>query len=648
MAEKLEMMSSNIIQENIDYIAEKFPNALKEVMENGKLVKKIDFDVLKQELSTVVIDDKQERYQMTWPDKKKSILLANSRTNNILRPFNSESIEFESTKNLYIEGDNLEVLKIIRETYLGKIRMIYIDPPYNTGADFVYSDKFNQSEDEYLNSSGHYDEYGNRLFQNTDSSGKFHTNWLNMIYTRLKLAKDLLSDDGIIYISIDDNEVDNLKKICTEIFGERNFLGCAGRITKKSNNKGDHWAPNFDYILTFAKNIDSSHPFTGGANIDAYNLVEEEGPRKGEKYQLVRLYMSSIKNRNPEQRFWIECPDGSKIIPPGSTFPPERPNLGDGIWRWTRKKYEAEKDRIVIKKVSSSNLLDENRQPAKWNVFTKTYLNDVLDNSSAKPNSFIEGHINQIASHELGKLGIPFDYAKPTTLIKYLLAVTQIKENDIVLDFFSGSSSTADAVMQYNYENKFNVRFIMVQLDEMIDQKEKAYKFLQSLNKPEKITELGKERIKRAGKKIKEEAGILDQDLDFGFRVLKLDSSNMNDVFYNPNLLNQNMLDQLVGNVKEDRTPLDLLFQVMLELGIELSAKIEEKKLLGKKYFVVNENDIVACFDDGINDELVKELAKIKSIYAVFKDSAFTTDSANINCEQIFKSISPSTTIKVI
>ena len=354
--DKLKMHSPNKVDENIAKIGKLFPNCLTEVKnEDGEVVRAIDFDMLRQELSSVIVEGNEERYQFTWPDKKKSILLANAPIAETLRPCREESVDFDNTENLYIEGDNLDVLKLLQETYLGKVRMIYIDPPYNTGRDaFVYNDNFNISLENYKSLSGVFDTDGNIVYEiknNNVANGRFHTDWLNMLYPRLKIAKDLLSDDGVIFISIDDNEVDNLKKICSEIFGEENFVGCAGRITKKSNNKGDFWAPNFDYLITFVKNRECAVEFTGGANIDSYNLIEEDGPRKGEHYQLVRLYMSSIQNRNPEQRFWIECPDGSKIIPPGTTFPPERPNLGDGIWRWSRTTFEANKDKIVIKQV---------------------------------------------------------------------------------------------------------------------------------------------------------------------------------------------------------------------------------------------------------------------------------------------------------
>ena len=645
--DKLKMHSVNKVDENVERIGRLFPNCVTETIVDDKLTKVIDFEMLKQELSSVVVEGRDERYQFTWPDKKKSILLANAPIAKTLRPCLDESVDFDTTENLYIEGDNLDVLKLLQETYLGKVKMIYIDPPYNTGRDaFVYNDVFSMQMKSFAEASGQRDEDGNVLFDfrpNNEANGRFHTDWLNMMYTRLKLAKDLLSDEGIIFISIDDNEVDNLKKICTEIFGESNFIGCAGRITKKSNNKGDFWAPNFDYILTYAKNKMLAAPFIGEANVDAYNLVDDEGPRAGEKYQLVRLYMSSLQNRNPEQRFWIDCPDGSKIIPPGKTFPPERPVLGDGIWRWSRITYEENIDRIVVKAVKSSNLIDEEGKPAKWNVFTKTYLNDVIDKASAKPNSFIEEHINQNASHELNALDIPFDYAKPTSLIQYLMSIAKIGNGDIVLDFFSGSASTADAVMQLNASDNGTRKFLMVQVPETTDEKTEAYKAGYK-----NICQIGKERIRRAGVKIKEEAGLTAQNLDIGFRVLKCDSTNMKDVYYNPTEYTPTLFSSLTDNIKDDRTPEDLLFQVMLDLGVVLSSRIEETIVAGKRVFSVADGYLIACFDEKVTEETVKAIAQRKPYYAVFRDNSMANDSVATNFEQIFATYSPSTVRKVL
>lgn len=626
---KLDMQSIDIVDENIERISELFPNVIVEST-NGKA---IDFELLKQELSKEIVDGAKEKYQLTWPGKKEAIVNANTPSKNTLRPIKEKSVDFDNTKNIYVEGDNLEVLKILQESYLNKVKMIYIDPPYNTGTDFIYNDSYSKNKESELIESGLIDENGNRLTSNNQANGRFHSDWISMMYSRLKVARNLLSDNGVIFISIDDNEVDNLKKICNEIFGENNFVGCAGRITKKSNNKGDYWAPNFDYILTYTKNIDAGEGFLGGINYESYNLIEEDGPRKGEKYQLVRLYMSSLQNRNPEQRFWITCPDGSKIIPPGSTFPPERPVLGDGIWRWTRKKFEEEKDKIVIKKVKSSNLLNQDGKPAEWNVYTKTYLNDVIKNSSAKPNSFIENYINQMSSHELNKLGIPFDYAKPTALIKFLIDICKVKDDEIVMDFFSGSASTADALLQYNAEKNINARYVMVQLPELIDEKQSAYTQGYKV-----ITDIGEERIRRAAKKVKEETNA---NIDYGFRVYKTDSSNMKDVFYKPNDLEQSQLRLFESNIKEDRTTDDLLTQVILDLGLTLDLDIEERMIGNNKVYYVAGNSLVACFDDNIDINIVDKICECEPYKVVFKDSAFKYDNDKINLEERFKKLLP-------
>lgn len=632
----MKMETTNKTLENLQKLKKMFPEVFTEAKdENGEIVTAVDAKKLEQILSTKVIDG-DECYDFTWVGKKQAVVEACKPIRKTLRPCREESVDWENTQNLYIEGDNLDVLKLLQESYLNKVKMIYIDPPYNTGSDFIYNDTFTQNLKEYNSARHLFDEQGLRLKKVTDTDGNYHSKWCSMMYPRLKMAQKLLSEDGVIFISIDDHEQANLKKICDEIFGEGNFVGCVGRITKKSNNKGDFWAPNFDYMLTYVKNVEYATPFSGGVNKGAYNLIEESGDRKGEAYQLVRLYMSSIRNRNPEQRFWIECPDGSKIIPPGSTFPPERPKLGDGIWRWTRQTFEENKDRIVIKKVRSSNLLDENKKPAQWNVYTKTYLNDVIANSTAKPNNFIEDYINQIASHELNDLCIPFDYAKPSPLIKYLIEVSQIKATDIILDFFSGSATTAHAVMQLNAEDGGNRKFIMVQVPEPCDEKSE-YK---------NICEIGKERIRRAGEKIVADTGRTD--LDIGFRVFKLDSSNMKDVYYAPADYSQTMLEKMASNIKDDRTPEDLLYACMLEWGIELSLPHKVENIAGFDVHIVNDGVLVACFDAGVSEEAVKQIAEMKPVRAVFRDSGFATDAARVNVGEIFELKSPHTTVKVI
>ncbi|HHE3586590.1 site-specific DNA-methyltransferase [Pasteurella multocida] len=645
MSKELKMHTNNLVAKNIEKLTALFPNCITETQNaEGKIIKGVDFDLLRQELSETIIEGDKERYRLDWVGKKEAILTANAPIAKTLRPCREESVNFDTTQNLFIEGDNLDALKLLQETYLGKVKMIYIDPPYNTGNDFIYNDDFAETVDDFLARSNQVDEEGNRLVTNTESNGRFHSDWLSMMYSRLKLARNLLTDDGVIFISIDDNEQANLKRICDEIFGNNNFIGCAGRITKKSNNKGDFWAPNFDYLMTYTKNIFCAIPFFGGANVAAYNLLETEGPRKGEYYQLVRLYMSTIQNRNPEQRYWIECPDGSKIIPPGNTFPPDRPELGDGIWRWTKKKFEEEKSKIVIKKVRSSNLINEDGLPSVWNVFTKTYLNDVIANSSAKPNSFIEDHINQKGSHEINALGIPFDYSKPTSLIEYLMQISKINDRDIILDFFAGSSTTAHAVMRLNAEDGGNRRFIMVQLPEKTEEKSEAYKAGYQT-----IAGISKERIRRAGNKILADyvgkEGI-DQ-LDIGFRVLKIDSSNMKEVYYTPDNLSQTLLDHMESNIKEDRSAEDLLFQVMLDWGIELSLPIEQKSVGNSILYYVGGNSLVACFDT-LTLDVINEIAKHQPLRVVSCESAIQYDQDKTNIKERFKQLSPETDVRFL
>lgn len=662
MADKLEMMSSNIIQENIDYIACKFPNALKEVMEDGKLVRKIDFDVLKQELSSVVIDDKQERYQMTWPDKKKSILLANSRINATLRPDKEKSVDFDNTKNLYIEGDNLDVLKLLRETYLGKIKMILIDPPYNTGSDLVYEDDFSKSSEEYLINSGQYDDQGNRMYQNNDTNGRFHTDWLNMLYPRLKIAKDLLSDEGIILIHIDENEFVNLINICNEIFGRKNYIENFIWIKNSTKNLSKTTSTNHEYVICYSKDkkvlentsllrvqkpgLEEVQKILKIANNEHRSFEKTEKELK--KFYSTRPDLKGISNYDKVdygatdsagqkrlKAYTLDNASAPKSTGRGATYEVIHPITGRACkcpatgWRFTRSTMEQH-----IK----NNLIyfygDETHVP-RFKRYLDTVTTEVIKSTFE---DFNEGKKDLLS---LFNGRCPFDNPKPVSVEKKYISL--LKNEDIVMDFFSGSGTTANAVFEVNKEKKTNIRFIAVQLPEKCGEKSEAYSMGYI-----KLTDVAEDRIRFAGEKIKDESGLMADNLDIGFRVLKLDSSNMNDVFYNPKSYQQSLLDGMVSNIKEDRTPLDILFQVMLELGIELSAKIEERTIAGKQCFIVNENDIVACFDTGITDEVVKELANIKTIYAVFRDDSFISDSANINCEQIFKSISPSTTIKVI
>lgn len=626
---KLKMRTSNKADENYKKLAEMFPNAVTEAIDEttGKVVRAIDKDVLMQEISCKVVDGNEERYQFTWPDKKKSVLLANAPINKTLRPCREESVDFDGTENLYIEGDNLEVLKLLQETYLGKIKMIYIDPPYNTGNDFVYEDDFAENTDEYLANSGQFDDEGNRLVQNTESNGRFHTDWLNMIYPRLKLAKDLLSDDGVIFISIDDNEVGNLRKVCDEVFGEDNFRNqiVIRRGAKSVQAQFDTWdklGQGLEYILFYTKRSD-------------YRFPKQMKPLNDEKCGGWNNHWRGTDR--PTMRYDIL----------GIT--PEK-----GQWRWG-------KDRSYMAIDNYQRMLNETGQSAEsvsQLIIDAWYLkqNDEIDllrlSETGKPEHYIpptnETLLNSSwvdllvgSSSEIGQLFSTkvFDTAKLTSIITRMLNF--VNDDSIILDFFSGSASTAHAVMQLNAEDGGKRKFIMVQIPEETSEKSEAYKAGYK-----NICEIGKERIRRAAKKIAEENP--KAKFDGGFRVLKLDSSNMKDVYYNPEDFYSYFLDNLVDNIKEDRTPEDLLFQVMLDLGILLSSKIEESVIGGKKVFNVENNYLIACFDENVTEDVITEIAKHKPYYFVMRDSSMANDSVAANFEQIFASYSPDTIRKVL
>ena len=638
MAEKLDMKSMDITQENISKIQALFPSAVTEVMgEDGKVKLAIDFDVLKQELSADLISEKQERYQMTWPDKSKAKVLANSRITATLRPDKEKSVDFDNTQNLYIEGDNLDVLKLLRETYLGKVKMIYIDPPYNTGNDFVYEDDFAMSAEDYSEISGQYDEQGNRLVVNSESNGRFHTDWLNMIYPRLKVARDLLVDDGVIFVSIDDNEVENLKKICDEIFGENNFIGIWNWYKSATPpNLSKKTKKNIEYILCYEKSKNSIR----------YRGIQKSSPSSNGLLNQTNKMATLIFPANT-----VETGLKNGIYKSGE--------YGTSSYQITLLEDAEVKDGIFITPIKlqgkfkwgQENLLNEIKNGTKIAIRTETFSPsyEKAEYEPEVPPNLIDKTVNVDTTEQAGKIlqnlfgGVKlFDYPKPVDLLMYLCKFIDTK-NDIIVDFFSGSATTAHAVMQLNAEDGGNRKFIMVQLPEKCDEKSEAYKAGYKT-----ICDIGEERIRRAGKKIKEEGGLTTQDLDIGFRVLKLDSSNMQEVYYNPSAMTQSLLDSTVDNVKSDRTPLDLLFQVMFDLGIELSAKIDEHTVNGKTYYAVNGNDIIACFDDNIDNDVITAIAKQFPLYAVFKDKSFATDSVGINNEQLFKTYSPSTVVKVI
>jgi len=638
--DKLNMMSMDNVQYNIEKIKALFPNAVTEVLRDGKPTFAVDFDVLKQELSAVLIDDKEERYQFTWPDKKKSILLANSPISATLRPCKEESVDFDNTQNLYIEGDNLDVLKLLQETYLGKIKMIYIDPPYNTGNDFVYNDDFAEGADDYIANSGQYDDQGNRLVQNTESNGRFHTDWLNMIYPRLKVAKDLLSEDGVIFISIDDNEQENLRKICDEVFGEVNF-SAQFLWTKTSTPPSLSYKcrKTVEYIICYEKNTNTNRYFGSMLNGGDAPLLNTGNPNKVLVFPIGSVRFNYLSNGIVNKGIYDRVELLEDVIVENGINANEFSMNGEFKWGQSMLNTEVSNGTYFLVKTNKLSIRFQRPFDDSSYKTPNNYLNLELNKEIGIGTN--ESAIKDLAYLNMEKL---FDFPKPVSLLKYLInMIAKFDKNAIILDFFSGSATTAHAVMQLNAEDGGNRKFIMVQLPEKCDEKSEAYKAGYK-----NICEIGKERIRRAGKKIKEESPLTTQNLDTGFRVLKLDSSNMKDVYYRPEEYNQGFLSSMEDNIKEDRTPLDLLFQVMLELGKPLSAKIEEAEISGKHVFIVDENDLIACFDSNVTEEVVKAIAQKKPLYAVFRDNSLESDAANANLDQIFATYSPNTTRKVL
>lgn len=664
--DKLKMQTVNKADENYKKLAEMFPNAVTEAIdENGEVVRAIDKDVLMQEINTRVVDGKEERYQFTWPDKKKSVLLANAPINKTLRPCREESVDFDNTENLYIEGDNLEVLKLLQETYLGKIKMIYIDPPYNTGNDFVYEDDFSQSTDEYLANSGQFDDEGNRMVPNTESNGRFHTNWLNMLYPRIKLSKSLLRDDGVIFISIDDNEIDNLKKICNEVFGEANLVAEIPWQSRASIQNDTDFSVNHEYICVYAKNRRQENRRLKESNYSEWH--------KKDSFVCKPLPLDKSKFDNPDndpRGLWKADPFDAPNVRPNLTYPVVNPNTGEEHlpprgrhWRFLPAKFSSalEDNRIVW----TNNGLGRPQ--------LKVFYEEKKEFGSVDNSWFSADRIGTSTNgtKELMKLfdgSAFFDTPKPVSLLSKLITLANVEENDIILDFFSGSATTAHAVIQQNFQDVYDGKqgkrkFIMVQLPELTDKKSEAYKAGY-----ENICEIGKERIRRAGKmeyesvcgtagssmrwdseKRKNDKNYpCPENVDIGFRVLKCDSSNMKEVYYTPDDYEMSLFDSLEDNIKEDRTPEDLLFQVMLDLGILLSSKIEETTISGKKVFKVNGNYLIACFDKNVTEDVITEIAKQKPYYFVMRDSSMANDSVATNFDQIFATYSPDTVRKVL
>ena len=636
--DKLRMQSSNGVEDNITKIAQLFPDCVTETVDerSGQPKHLIDFEKLKQNLSDSVMSERAERYQFTWPDKSKAILLVNSPINATLRPCREDSVDFDNTQNLYIEGDNLDVLKCLKETYLHKVKMIYIDPPYNTGNDFVYEDDFAQSSEEYLANSGQFDEQGNRMFTNAESNGRFHTDWLNMIYPRLKVARDLLTDDGVIFISIDDNEVENLRKVCDEVFGEQNFVDCLHWKKKKQPSfLAKHTAKVMEYVIVYAKNTFKLEKLSVEKVSDSNKKVININNKISS-----RIFKPGVRVKSEEQTGIIKAG-----VYTGRSMDVEYKN--DIYYENGRTTNEVE----VVSKFSDSQSNIDTFIQKDLLYITKNFLlrRDVGEEAAEKRKSITDLLLNDYGDNqESDKEFLElfdkkyFDYTKPIKLI-YNLVKSNFTEEGIILDFFSGSATTAHAVMQLNSEDGGNRKFIMVQLPEKTDEKSEAFKAGYK-----NICEIGKERIRRAGKKIKKESPLTTQDLDTGFRVLKLDSTNMQDIYYSPKDISQADLFSQVDNVKPDRTGEDLLFQVMLELGATLDSKIETTTVAGKTIYNVAEGYLVACFDPDVTDDVVKSIAQMQPAYAVLRDTSMKDDSTATNFEQIFKTYSPDTVTRIL
>ena len=643
MMEHLNMQSMDKVAANVAKIMELFPNCVTErINAEGKLEHAIDFDMLRQELNDYVVDGLQERYQFTWPDKRSAILAANAPINKTLRPCREESVDFDNTENLYIEGDNLEVLKLLQETYLGKVKMIYIDPPYNTGNDFVYRDEFKQNASEYKDNSDQYDDDGNQMVTNTESNGRFHTDWLNMIYPRLKVAKDLLSEDGVIFISIDDNEVENLRKICDEIFGERNFIGVF--VINSTPNARDygHIGKMHEYALFYSKDVLYTKTNMLPETDKKFKYKDSQG-----EYNIHPLYNSNeaFTNINRPNLFYpfyiyLDEPLENGFFKIGlekktnsiELYPPKsQKNNVQFVWRWGKEKARENLNKEIIGYQTSDKeyrIVQKMRHSEK---IIRSLLNETKYSSrrgTAEVENIMEGKI--------------FMFPKPISLLEDF-CLTGINSTDIILDFFSGSATTAHAVMQLNAEDGGKRKFIMVQLQEECAENSEAYKAGYK-----NICEIGKERIRRAGKKIKEENPLTTQDLDIGFRVLKCDSSNMKDVYYTPREHMDKQQSLFVDNIKEGRDDEDLLFQVMLELDTPLSSKIIKTEIAGKVVYNVAQGHLMACFDKDVTDAVITAIAKEMPSYFVMRDSSLANDSVAINFEQIFNTYSPQTVRRVL
>ena len=644
--DKLRMHSQNLTQDNIAKIRELFPGCVTEADdEHGNIKPTVDFDQLRQELSESLVEGPQERYHLDWPGKRQALLTANAPIAKTLRPHRKESLNFDTTQNLFIEGDNLDALKLLQETYLGKVKMIYIDPPYNTGNDFIYEDDFSENTDAFLKRSNQKDESGNRLVTNQQSNGRFHSDWLSMMFARLRLARNLLSDDGVIFISVDDNEVHSLTRLCCEILGSENFVA---QLAVQLNPRGRHLdkfvAKTHESILVFVKDAINDLAITGvdkdGRMVEEYNCEDARGRHRLLGLRNRNQSFNPVTRPNLYYPLYV-CPQNGEIsVSSNTVFTDEVwPDAPDGVktcWTWSKDKVSQEKEMLTARKTND-----------EWRIYRKDYL---LGTEGDIAKTLVKSvWLSKEISNDYGRRVIKdlfgsavMDFPKSTELIQTLIQIGSHKDS-VVMDFYAGSATTAHAVMGINAQDGGNRKFIMVQISEPCDEKSEAFKAGYK-----NIAEIGKERIRRAGKKILEETCHKDWNKDVGFRVMKVDTSNMEDVYYTPDNTRQDFLSQITSNIKPDRSPEDLLFQVLLDWGVELSLPIGKETIEGKNVFFVDENALVACFDKGINEALVKKLAGFQPLRVVFTDGGFASDSVKINVEQIFRQLSPGTEVKTI
>ncbi len=632
-----ESKSLDIKEQNIEQLKQLFPDVFSE--------DKIDFEALKAVLGESV-DDSDERYNFTWNGKARARQIAQTPSTGTLRPCKDGSVNWDDTENLFIEGDNLEVLKLLQKSYHKKVKMIYIDPPYNTGKDFIYKDSFQDNIKNYFEVTGQVDSDGNKLNTNSEASGRYHSNWLNMIYPRIKLARNLLRDDGVVFISIDDNEVKNLKAVCDEIFGEDNFISIISRMMKSGGAKGRFFTPNIEYILVYSKNINKADYFRESISEEQiatyYNKIQKDGPKKGEKYGEERLFKASLDAR-ANQRYWIECPDGTFVIPPGETLPKSlgngekiTPNKDDKVWKWTFQRYseEYENGNIVFKETSTSGLVNQDGNKAKYNIYNKLWLIEQQEKGKV-PANFIGKWENRLSSAELKKLAIPFDFAKPSLLLSYLIELSRSKSGDIHMDFFAGSGSFSHAVMARNEIDGENRRCISIQIPEKCTKGSEEFK--KGFNK---ISDITQERIRRVIKEIEKSDRIHHPDL--GYKSFRLDETNVHPWEADFENLPE-VIKSATKSLKEDRSNEDVLYEILLKYGIELTVPVETEIVNGKQVFIVGAGSLIVCLDDEITSEVVEGIAQLKeeldteTTQVVFKDAGFSGSNVKTNAIQILK-----------